>query len=159
TKPTVMTNNAAALAGGFLLTGQYIVTGNHVGPAYILDVDGDIVWEYNIEDYVTGLVMDYAGTHMWINNHPPNLVDAKIHRVTMDGMTAEDLTSQFSLLSHQVTVLPDETIAFYADDGKGMQCSDIKERKPDGTVRTIANSQTVLGTTGQCHVNNIQYSP
>jgi len=107
---------------------------------------------------VTGVVMDYAGTHMWINNHPPNLADAKVHRVSMDGMTDEDLSSQMSELSHQLTVLPDETVAFYASDGGTDGCSDIKERAPDGTVRTIVNSQKALGTTGQCHVNDIQYS-
>src|SRR5262249_22813536 len=37
-------------------------------------------------------------------------------------------------------------------------CSDIKEWK-NGTVRKIVNSQLALGTTGACHVNNIQYSP
>jgi len=98
---------------------------------------------------------------MWINNHPandPNLLTAKMHRVTMDGMTDEDLTSQFSQLSHQVTVLPDETVAFYASDNGADGCSDIKERKPDGTVRKIVNSQVALGTTGPCHVNEIQYS-
>ncbi|HEY7376648.1 MAG TPA: aryl-sulfate sulfotransferase [Polyangia bacterium] len=158
-KPTVTTNDAAALAGGFLMTGQYVANVSGTGPAFILDADGDIVWWYNIEDNVTGVVMDYAGTHMWINNHPPDLSNARIHRVTMDGMTAEDLTSQMPKLSHQVTVLPDETVAFYADDGGTQGCSDIKERAPNGTVRTIVNSQKALGTTGQCHVNNIQYSP
>ena len=157
-KPTVTTNNAAALAGGFLITGQYVQNSNGSAPGYILDSDGDIVWWYNIEDYVTGVVMDYAGTHMWINNHPPNLADAKVHRVSMDGLTDEDLSSQMPELSHQLTVLPDETVAFYAADSGTDGCSDIKERSPNGTVRTIVNSQKALGTTGQCHVNNIQYS-
>ena len=157
-KPTVTNKNAAALAGGFLITGQYVQNAGGSAPAYILDSDGDYVWWFNIENYVTGVVMDYAGTHMWINNHPPNLADAKVHRVTMDGMTDEDLTSQFVQLSHQLTVLPDETVAFYASDGGAQGCSDIKERAPNGTVRTIVNSQKALGTTGQCHVNNIQYS-
>jgi hypothetical protein len=157
-KPTVTTNNAAALAGGFLITGQYVQNSNGTAPGYILDSDGDIVWWYNIEDYVTGVVMDYAGTHMWINNHPPNLANAKVHRVSMDGMTDEDLSSQMYELSHQLTVLPDETVVFYAADSGTDGCSDIKERSPNGTVRTIVNSQKALGTTGQCHVNNIQYS-
>lgn len=157
-KPTVTTNNAAALAGGFLITGQYVQNANGTAPGYILDSDGDIVWWYNIEDYVTGVVMDYAGTHMWINNHPPNLADAKVHRVSMDGMTDEDLSSQMTELSHQLTVLPDETVVFYAADSGSQGCSDIKERAPSGTVRTIVNSQTALGTTGECHVNDIQYS-
>jgi hypothetical protein len=158
-KPTVTTNDAAALAGGFLITGQYVQNANGSAPGYILDSDGDIVWWYNIEDYVTGVVMDYAGTHMWINNHPPNLADAKVHRVSMDGMTDEDLSSQMAELSHQLTVLPDESVLFYAADSGTEGCSDIKQRTPDGTVRTIVNSQAALGTTGQCHVNNIQYSP
>jgi hypothetical protein len=157
-KPTVTTNDATALAGGFLITGQYVQNANGTAPGYILDSDGDIVWWYNIEDYVTGVVMDYAGTHMWINNHPPNLADAKVHRVSMDGMTDEDLSSQMYELSHQLTVMPDESVLFYAADSGTEGCSDIKQRTPDGNVRTIVNSQTALGTTGQCHVNNIQYS-
>ncbi len=158
-KPTVTTNNAAR-AGGRLLDHGPVRrrTRTAARRRYILDSDGDIVWWYNIEDYVTGVVMDYAGTHMWINNHPPNLADAKVHRVSMDGLTDEDLSSQMYELSHQLTVLPDETVAFYAADSGTDGCSDIKERAPNGTVRTIVNSQKALGTTGQCHVNNIQYS-
>ena len=30
---------------------------------------------------------------MWINTHPPNLANAKIHRVTMDGLMDEDLSA------------------------------------------------------------------
>ena len=157
-KPMVTTNNAAALAGGFLITGQYVRNANGRGPAYILDNDGDYVWWYNIEDYVTGVMMNYAGTHMWINTHPPDLADAKIHRVTMDGLTDEDLSATMYKLSHQIAVLPDETIAFYASDGGPEGCDDIKERAPNGTIRTIVNSQRALGTTGFCHVNDIQYS-
>jgi hypothetical protein len=71
----------------------------------------------------------------------------------------EDLTSQMPRLSHQLTVLPDETVAFYAEEEGRDGCSDIKERALDGTVRTIVNSQEALGTTGRCHVNDIQYSP
>ena len=157
-KPMVTTNNAAALAGGFLATGQYVPNANGRGPAYILDNDGDYVWWYSIEDYVTGVMMDYSGTHMWINTHPPNLANAKIHRVTMDGLMDEDLSATMPKISHQIAVLPDETIAFYASDGGPEGCDDIKERAPNGTIRTIVNSQRALGTTGSCHVNDIQYS-
>ena len=76
-----------------MATGQYVPNTNGKGPAYILDNDGDYVWWYSIEDYVTGVMMDYAGTHMWINTHPPNLANAKIHRVSMDGLVDEDLSA------------------------------------------------------------------
>jgi hypothetical protein len=76
----------------------------------------------------------------------------------MDGLMDEDLTSQMPMLSHQLAVLPDGTVAFYASDGGPEGCDDIKERAPNGTVRTLTNSQRALGTTGQCHVNYITYS-
>jgi hypothetical protein len=155
---TVMTSNAAKLAGGFLITGQYVMNAGTSGaPAYILDADGDYVWWYNINSDITGVRMSYDGKYMWINKANVPSGSANVHRVTMDGMTDENLTNQFTGLNHQLTVLPDETVAFYAYGTNG--CDDIKERAPDGTVKTIANSMTVTGATGMCHLNNVQYSP
>ncbi len=156
-KPTVTTSNGAALAGGFLVTGQHAINaGMSSAQAYILDADGDYVWWIGVTNDVSGARMSYDGTHMWINSVNVPRGTARVHRVTMDGLTDEDLSSQFTGQSHQLTVLPDETIAFYAYGANG--CDDIKERAPDGTVRTIANAQVALRTTGDCHVNNIQYS-
>ena len=81
---------------------------------------------------------------------------ARVHRVTMDGLMDEIYSSQLTGLSHQLTILPDETVAYYAYGANG--CDDIKERSAAGTVRTIVNARTALKTTGNCHVNNIQYS-
>jgi branched-chain amino acid transport system ATP-binding protein len=68
---------------------------------------------------VTGARMDYAGTHMWINsaNVPSGM--AHVRRVSMDGATDEDLSSQFAGANHQLTVLPDETVAFFDQFLKG----------------------------------------
>jgi hypothetical protein len=156
----------ATLTGGFVITGQYTMNAGSTGaPAYILDADGKYVWWYTTSppSDVTGVRMDYAGTHMWINsaNVKPNASggrteDAHVHRVTMDGMTDEDLTSQFTGMNHQLTILPDETVAFYAYNDT-MKCEDIKERAPNGTVKTLINAKTAHA--GTCHVNDIQYSP
>jgi len=156
-KPTVTTMNAAALAGGFLVTGQYATNAGSGAPAYILDADGDYVWVYNTPNDVTGAMMDYAGTHMWINSANVPSGSAHVRRVTMDGVTDEDLSSQFAGANHQLTVLPDETVAFYGYGSNG--CDDIKERSPSGQTKTIVNSKTAHGGTGNCHINNIQYSP
>jgi len=156
-KPTVTTNNAAALAGGFLVTGQYVTGAGAGATAYILDADGDYVWWFSIGSDVTGAVMDYAGTHMWINKANVPSGTTNVHRVTMDGLTDEDFSTQFTGLNHQLTVLPDETVAFYAYNSS-IGCEDIKERAPNGTVKTLVNSQKALGATGGCHVNNVQYS-
>jgi hypothetical protein len=156
-KPTVTTTNASALYGGFLVTGQYTQNAGSGSPAYILDADGDYVWAYTTPNDVTGAIMDYAGTHMWINSANVPSGSAHVRRVSMDGATDEDLSTQFAGANHQLTVLPDETVAFYGYGSNG--CDDIKERSPSGTTKTIVNSRTAHGGTGACHINNIQYSP
>jgi hypothetical protein len=153
-KPTITTNNATALSGGFLITGQYQPA--TVG-AYILDVDGDYVWQYSIGSDVTGARMSYDGKYMWINSANVPSGSARVRRVTMDGMTENNYDSQFTGLNHQLAILPDETVAFYAYGSNG--CDDVKERSPSGTVKTIANSKTALKINdSMCHLNNIQYS-
>ena len=154
----VETPNAAALSGGFLVTGQYQGSGGSGAPAYIIDADGDIVWWFITgQQNVTSARMSYDGKFMWIQN--ANVPDsaAVVHRVSMDGMMDENLSSQFTGANHQFTVLPDETIVFYAYGSNG--CDDIKQRAPNGMVTTIVNSRTASGTTGACHVNMVEYSP
>ena len=94
---------------------------------------------------------------MWINSANVPSGSAHVRRVAMDGSTNEDLSAQFTGANHQLTVLPDETVAFYGYGSNG--CDDIKERSPSGTTKTIVNSRTAHGGTGACHINNIQYSP
>ena len=71
-------------------------------------------------------------------------------------MTDDNYSTQFAGQNHQLAILPDETVVFYAYGSNG--CDDIKERAPSGTVKTIVNSRTAAGTSGACHVNNVQYS-
>ncbi|HEX6272892.1 MAG TPA: arylsulfotransferase family protein [Polyangiaceae bacterium] len=153
------TATAASLSGGFLLTGQYLGSAGAGAPAYIIDADGDIVWWFITgQANVTSARMSYDGKHMWIQNaNVPESQGAEVHRVSMDGMTDEDLTSDFTGANHQFTVLPDETVVFYAYSEAG--CDDIKERLPDGTVRTIVNAGEAQGIDEPCHVNHIEYSP
>jgi hypothetical protein len=156
-KITVTTKNKTALFGGFLVTGQFLQTGGG-SPSYILDADGDMVWAYSTSKDVTGATMDYAGTHMWINAANVPSGAASVRRVTMDGQKEEDLSSQFAGLNHQLTVLPDETVAFYAYNSS-TGCDDIKEYSPSGTVKTIVNAKAAEGTNPTaCHINNVQYS-
>jgi hypothetical protein len=155
---TVTTQQAAKVAGGFLITGQYAQNAGASGaPAFILDADGEIVWWYSIGSDVTGARMSYDGKHMWINKANVPNGSANVRRVTMDGLMEDNFSSQFTGQNHQLTVLPDETVAFYAYGANG--CDDVKERSPSGTVKTIVNSRTANGTTGECHLNTIQYSP
>jgi len=154
----VETSDAEAVAGGFLITGQYQGQGGGAAPAYILDADGDIVWWYSIGNNVTGARMSYDGKYMWINGaNVPESQGANVHRVTMDGLMDENLSLDFTGQNHQLTVLPDETVAFYAYGNNG--CDDVKLRAPDGTVTTVINARDAHGVDGACHVNAIEYSP
>src|SRR3954469_11446993 len=70
--PTITTNDAGALYGGFLVTGQYsqsLIAGSSPGaPAFILDKDGTYVWWYTVPGSdATGVTMSYDGQYMWIN--------------------------------------------------------------------------------------------
>ena len=159
--PTITTNDASALFGGFLVTGQYsqsFISGSTPGaPAFILDGDGTYVWWYTVAGSdATGVSMSYDGNYMWINSVNVPSHSAKVHRVSMDGLIDEDHSEEFAGLSHQLTVLPDETVAFYAYGSNG--CDDIKLRAPDGTVTTVVNARAAHGGSDACHVNAIFYS-
>lgn len=146
-----------ALWGGFLETGQYQARGGDTSPAYILDADGDYVWALAVGDYVTGVRQSYDGKYMWINGtNNTNGGKANIHRVTMDGLVDEDLSAEFGIQDHSITILPDESVIFYGHDGT---CADIKRRYPDGSIEVIVNSGEAHGAPGMCHINHIEYSP
>jgi len=154
----VSTTNASALFGGFLLSGQFVTNAGTTGaPAFILDADGDYVWWYDTGSDVGSSRMSYDGSHIWLNSVNAGVTGkANVHRLTMDGLTDEDLSDQFAGQNHQLVVLPDETVAFNAYGANN--CDDIKERRTDGTVTTIINARTAHGGTGPCHVNNVAYS-
>jgi hypothetical protein len=157
---TPTTNNKAALWGGFLVIGSYQGATNQ---SFILDVDGDFVWWYADGSDGCGTRMSYDGKYMWINNgNVPgtNPATTHVHRVTMDGLTDTDFSTPFANMSHQLTPLPDGSVAFYAAGSNG--CDDIKifpaNGTPSSTATTVVNAQTAHGGNGSCHVNNIEYS-
>jgi hypothetical protein len=128
-------------------------------PAYIADADGDIVWAYDFARDVTSARMSYDGKHVWLNGaNTPSTQGAVVHRIAMDGSTDEDLSDKFVGQNHQLAVLPDEAVAFYAYGENG--CDDVKEYSPaTESVRTIANTGTAQGGASACHIVNIQYWP
>jgi hypothetical protein len=154
------TNNKAALWGGFLVIGSYQ---GATDQSFILDADGDFVWWYGDGSDGCGTRMSYDGNYMWINNGnvPATTGTTHVHRVTMDGLTDTDFSTPFNNMSHQLTPLPDGSVAFYASGSNG--CDDIKlfpaNGTPSSTATTVVNARTAHGGTGTCHVNNIEYSP
>ncbi|HEX6278062.1 MAG TPA: arylsulfotransferase family protein [Polyangiaceae bacterium] len=159
--PTLDVTNVRreALFGGYFQTGQYQANGGPNAPAYILDADGDFVWAVRVGNFVTGVRQSYDGKWMWINgsdnmNTSGNV--ANIHRVSMDGLIDEDLSEEFGIQDHQITVLPDESVIFYGHD---QDCPTIKRRYADGRIESLINARDAHGATGACHVNHVEYSP
>ena len=155
--------SATGLSGGFLISGQFAVGASAGASAYILDADGDYVWWFKIDGDVSNAQMSYDGSHLWINSVNAGggmgMDSTRVHRVSMDGLVDEDLSDKLAGQNHQLTIEPDETVAFYAHGSNG--CDDLKEYDPGtGVVRTIVNAQTAqqLDTGTMCHLNNIQYS-
>ena len=106
---------------------------------------------------VTSVRMSYDNKYMWLMRANVPSSQANVRRVAMDGSSEEDLTDKFAGANHQMTVLPDETVAFFAYGSNG--CDDVKEYDPStGMVRTIINAETAHGAGGPCHLNAIQYS-
>lgn len=152
-------SDASPLFGGFFIAGQYLPIPTGGMPAYIVDQDGELVWAYLMSRDVTGVHMSYDGQFLWLNAaNVPSSQGAVVHRVSMDGLVDDDLSQQFVGMNHQLTVLPDETVAFYAYGANG--CEDIKEYSPrTRAVRTLVNAGVAQGRDGNCHLTNIQYSP
>jgi hypothetical protein len=158
--PAVTTNNESALYGGFLILEGYRLNATGGGDyAFILDAEGEAVWWYQPPNFGTLSVakMTHSGKAIWIanDNVPKNV--AHVGRLSMDGLTWEDKSSEFANLNHDLTVLPDETVIFIAYGSN--DCDDVKERSPSGAVRTIVNAGKVFGTSSGCHCNAIQYDP
>ena len=102
-------------------------------PAYIIDKDGDIVWATMVTPDAVGVRMSVDAQYVWINcvnlivgASNGSLGTACVHRAGIDGEKDEDLSSKFVGLTHQLTVMPDDNILFYAYSTTS-DCFDIKE--------------------------------
>lgn len=148
----------APLYGGFLITGQYLPVPPGGMPAYIVDGDGDVVWAYPFVKDVTSARMSYDGKYLWLNNaNVPDTQGVAVHRVAMDGSSDEDLSDVFAGMNHQLAVLPDETVVFFAYGANG--CDDLKEYSPaTGKVRTVVNAGVAQDGRAGCHLVNIEHS-
>jgi hypothetical protein len=158
----VTTNDGSALAGGFLLSEFY--TGKP--GAFIVDKDADIVWWFDPKtvnpDFgdVTRARMSTDGKSMWIAHGNVPQGTAHMLRIGMDGWDPEDLSSTFTDLNHDFTIVNDASgdwIYFIAYGESPALCDDIREYSPTGTVRTVMNMGTAFSS-GACHTNAIEYS-
>ena len=144
---TVTTANAAALAGGYLVS-SFLSKSR----AFILDADGDYVW-WGGNVGIGRAEQSFDGKWMWYQNINVRGGAPVTGRLAMDG-SLDERHAEFGDAHHDLTVLPDETVAFIQHQGT---CDAIMERAPDGTVREVVNVHEAHGGTTGCHTNSIHY--
>ena len=148
--PTVnrTTNDAAALAGGYLVGSL-----SQSGVSLIVDADGDIVWLF-ASGAASRAQMSYDGQFMWFLATNQGGGRPSVQRVAMDG-TGLEMHTEFGDAHHDLVVLPDETVGFFQYYMAGRD--QLMERSPDGMVRQIIDVPTAHGGVTNNHSNSIQY--
>ena len=167
--PTVTrtVTNAAALAGGFIITSGG-VSGN-VG-AYIFDADGTTVWSAAAPASCSRARMDYEGANMWMLALNVSNMGGEMRYMSMDGKTSQANISGLSDSHHDFTVLPGGTIAAMVWTTKGVSDpeSNLIERSSTGTLKTAfkiganlyaGGSSAMGGSSASFHSNSIVYHP
>jgi len=156
--PTVtISTPSGTIAGGYLNSCFFQGTGGGSATgAFILDADGEYVWVYGSGE-MGRAEMSYDGKYMYyaaVNAQESS--SGSLHRVTMDGLTVEDLSSAASGIHHDFTTgLPDGTVGFIRRVGNVDWVSEWKE----GTVTNKFNVTAMFGSSSgvQPHANSIHY--
>lgn len=105
-------------------------------------------------------LMDWQGENMWmLASNPTGPSVGEMRRVAMDGTGAESIDSLASA-HHDFAVLPGGVIAALVYTGDKSSSSDVIERAPDGTVKTVIrlDSKVYRTTTNtNFHANALRY--
>lgn len=111
--------------------------------------------------------MSWEGTDMWMMALNVGNTGGEMRRVSMDGLDVQMNVSGLNKGHHDFTVAPGGVVAVISWAGNGGDVpSDIIERSPDGTLKTVANlgnmfyvgGQSALGGPGNSyHANAIHF--
>ena len=155
--PTITVSaTSGTTAGGYVNSCffQGMGGGSSTG-AFILDADGEYVWVYGSGE-MGRAEMSYDGKYMYYASvNAQEAQTSAMHRVTMDGLTEENLSAVVTGMHHDfTTALPDGTIGFIRRVGSDDWVSEWKE----GTVTDKFDVTTMFAATGvQPHANSIHY--
>jgi len=165
---TVM--NGAAQARGFIVTSGGFWDASSWQDAYVIDADGDVVWWAPSAAQCSRALMDWEGQTMWtIAANPPlsgsstvDITGGRVTSVAMDGTGSKMLVQDpYNRTHHDLAVLPGGVVAFLVWNANNDTRSNLVERSPDGTLKTVVTLDTnVFGpATGHLHANSVMYHP
>jgi len=168
--PTVTrtTNDAAARAPGFIITSDgSFADGTRPSMAYIIDSDGAVVFWTEAPESCTRALMDWEGANLWMLALNGGGDDSgEMRRVSMDGTAVERDVPGLAYAHHDFTVLPGGIVAALSwesgeppsDATVSMDLpSDVVERSPDGTIKTVAELDSHLYVSDGFHANSLLY--
>jgi hypothetical protein len=154
--PTVTrtAQDAAAPARGFIVTTEY-----NASAAYIFDADGDVVWWAASPASCSRARMDWEGKNMWMLSVNGNQgFTGKVRRTSMDGMDVLDDVAELRNAHHDLAVLPGGIVATFLWSGETSAASDLVERLPDGTIKTVVRlDENILTRRTSYHANSLSY--
>jgi len=145
--------DGAAPAPGF------IVTTNYGFFAYVMDTDGDLVWWASSPSSSSRARMDWEGEQMWMLKVAGTQGSpGEVRRVSMDGTDVLENVAGLENAHHDLAVLPGGSVATLTWTEEASAASELVERSPDGTVRTVVRlADNVFGTRSSFHANSIAY--
>jgi hypothetical protein len=145
---------AAARAQGFIVTTDY-----NAQAAYIFDADGDVVWKAASPSSCSRARMDWEGKNLWmlaVNGTQGGT--GRVRRTSMDGTEVLDPVTELNDAHHDLTVLPGGIVATLLWSGETSAVSDLVERSPDGTIKTVARiGADIFGSRASYHANSVSY--
>lgn len=142
---------------GFIVTSS----GASVPPrAFIIDADGDVVWQAEAPANTTRALMDYEGEHVWMLSLNLTNERGEMRYVSMDGETEVRDVPGLETTHHDFTVLPGGRVAALAWDAAGIDPeSALLIRSPDGTITSPFPIGRNLYVSDAYHANAIHYVP
>jgi hypothetical protein len=129
--------NAAAQAGGFIVTSSGVTYGNY---AIIIDADGAVVWYAESPIQCTRARIDYEGANMWMVAANEDNSTGEMRFVSMDGQTTMTNISGLSDAHHDFAVLPGKIAAMVWTTTDIDAESNLVEMNSDGS----GSAQTVF---------------
>ena len=151
--------NAAAQMRGFIIVTPGVQGISMTRPrapllAYIIDADGDVVWWTDAQVETSRALMDWDGATLWTIRTG----GGEVRRTSMDGTLIQTTTPGAVGAHHDFAVLPGGTLAFLVPTLDSTGSSDLVERAPDGTTKTVVHLDSkIYKSPNSFHANAIRY--
>jgi hypothetical protein len=128
--------------------------------AFIIDADGDVVWDFPGPVNTSRAHLDYEGNQMWMIALNVLNEGGEMRVVSMDGEQVVTNVPGLDAAHHDFTVMPGGRVAALVWDAPGVDPpSDLVIRAPDGSLTTAFTVGSNLYRADSFHANAIHYVP